>query len=156
MIELPVITQRAEGFAGPVRPVMAEAVSSDAEQGAGGADDGLSAFLVAIAAEVQGRAASARAALQGKFKGDIAHVRRTLPRDQIGAAVAVLKQSLAAALKAVKEAAGIEIDKKRKAIVAHRQACGISSAYAIPDRRVDSHSIGRKLTPPKKNVLASC
>lgn len=116
MSTLPVVTPRLEQFAAPVRPVTAgEAIDNGAESAEAGGDDGLGALLAAIAADVQGRAASARAALRGKFKGDVAHARRTLPPDQIGAAIEALRQALAAALKAVKEAAAREIEGKQKA-----------------------------------------
>ena len=119
LIVMPVVSPRAAVFERPtrsdvVRSAAVEPVKSEANGGEDGADDGLSALLAAIAAEVQGRAAGVRAALSAQFAGGIAHVRKTLPRDQVAGAVAALKQAMAAAMKAVQASAAMEVIGKQK------------------------------------------
>ena len=114
LISAPVKSPRPEVFEQPTRPATAgEPISGDDEAG-GGVDDGLTAFLAAIAAEVQGRAADACAALSAEFAGRMANVRMTAPKEQAAGLIAALKEAMRAAIKAVQEAAALEIKGRQK------------------------------------------
>jgi hypothetical protein len=107
---------RAEAF------WLARGTSTDAgEAGAGaaegdaGGDDGLAEILDAIGAEVQGKAAGARAAVIAEYAGKIAYARKSLPRREAEGAVRALMEARAAALAHIAREASREIALRREA-----------------------------------------
>jgi hypothetical protein len=118
MAVLPVVSPRSQSFEKPLRPVTVtagERVTGAADNAeTDGADDGLSAFLAAIADEVQGRAASVCEGLSAEFAGRIKAAIASLPRDQAATAIVALKQMRRTAVKAVQEAAAVEVRGRQK------------------------------------------
>lgn len=78
-------------------------------------------FLDGIVAEVQGKAAGARAAIMAEYSGKIAHARRALPRREAAGAVRALMQARSAALAHIGREASREIALRRDAAVRARR-----------------------------------
>jgi hypothetical protein len=109
----------------PERQLPADSGSSAEAQEAAGeeapdSDTDLGAILGAIDDEVEGIAAAARAGIMADFGGRIASARKHLPRSQIAAAVAALKEARKAALALVKRHAAQERAGRKKAASAGR------------------------------------
>lgn len=142
MMALPVASPRLETFAKPVRPMIVRQQNTGVADNVGaGADDGLRAFLSAIADEVNGRTVTVCAALSAEFAGRIKATIANLPRDQAAAAIATLKQMKHAAIKAVQEAATIEIKERQKQVAVtwrRRHVCTLTERQQPPHNNLDN------------------
>lgn len=90
------------------------AAESSADVGSDGTADELSGLMEAIAREVQGHAAVVCAGIAADFATKISQARKSLPRDQVAAAVIALKQAKKAAVRFVRESAALEITGRQK------------------------------------------
>lgn len=93
-----------------MRPALRHDASAGEEIGKGGDDGG----LAAIADEAHGRTAGIAASIRAEYARKIRHVRKMLPPNQAAGMVMALRQTKAAAIKAVRESAAMEIKGRQK------------------------------------------
>jgi hypothetical protein len=86
-----------------------------------GEDSELTQILDAIVADVQRKAAGARAAVTAEYAGKIRYARQYLPRPQVAGAVQAFKQAQAAALAHIAREASGEIAMRREAVIRARR-----------------------------------
>jgi hypothetical protein len=117
---------------------IADAAQAQGEE-APDSDTDLGAILGAIDDEVQGSATGARAGIIAEFAARVAHARKYLPRHQVAAAVATLKQARKAALALVKRNAAQERAGRKKAATMARRRPRVAKG----GRKPRSHALRR-------------